>query len=257
MSVMAATPARGRAKLAGTHGAADRWAPILLGALAGALVAGRFETAIGCAVVAGLGAAALGARRPGPKATLMLAASLATAIALNLYLVRGHALPLPRVFGLVPTREGLFLGALLGLRLLGAALAMRALAALWPGERAADELASRLRPIGRLGVPVERARSIVGLALRFAPLLGAESERITRLQTLRAGRPPRGARERLTRLRARVVPSLVAALERAEQLALALEARHHHGAPIRSSRWPVAASIGGALLFVVSLAWRG
>jgi energy-coupling factor transport system permease protein len=113
-----------------------------------------------------------------------------------------------------------------------------------------------MRPLERLGVPVGEARAVVGLALRFVPLLAEETGRIARLQALRAGRPPRGTRERLTRLRARVVPSLVGALERAEQVALALEARHHRGAPGRANSWPRAATLAGIAMFAAVLLWR-
>jgi energy-coupling factor transport system permease protein len=235
----------------------EAWAPPLLGALAGSLVAGRFATAIGCAAIGAAGAIWLGAPRPRPRWMWMLLISMASAIALNTYLVAGHRLPLPPLLGAVPTAEGLRLGALLALRLLGAALAMHALAAMWPAGRAADEVAGWLRPFERIGMPVGEARQVLALALRFVPLLGAEGMRIARVQSLRAGRAPRGWRERMVRLRARAVPALVGALERAERVALALDARHHRDArpqPIRRPRAAVAA--GWAVLLTAAL-WRG
>ena len=72
---------------------------------------------------------------------------------------------------------------------------------------------------------------MLGLALRFAPLLQTESRRIARVQDLRAGRPPRGPREWLQRRRAATVPFMVGTLERAERVALALEARHYRVRP--------------------------
>src|SRR5206468_12197591 len=103
--------------------------------------------------------------------------------------------------------------------------------AAWPGERAADAVARLLGPLERLRVPVREARAMLGLSLRFAPLLQAEARRIARVQDLRAGRPPRGAGEWLTRRRAATVPLMVGALERAERVALALEARHYRLRP--------------------------
>jgi energy-coupling factor transporter transmembrane protein EcfT len=50
------------------------------------------------------------------------------------------------------------------------------------------------------------------------------------VQDLRAGRPPRGAREWWQRRRAAAVPTLVSSLERAERVALALEARGYRSA---------------------------
>jgi energy-coupling factor transport system permease protein len=206
-----------------------RAAPLLLGALAGSLVAGRLVTAAGCGLVAIGAAAAAGARRPAGSALRLAGAGVAVAVVLNVFLVPGRPLPvLPHA-----SVAGLHLGALLALRLLGAAVALHGLAAAWPGERAADEVARLASPLEHLRVPVREARAVVGLALRFAPLLATESARIARLQDLRAGRPPRGWRERFSRRRAVVVPAMVNALERAERVSLALEARHYR---LRSPR---------------------
>jgi energy-coupling factor transporter transmembrane protein EcfT len=180
------------------------------------------------------------------------------AVGLNLYLNDGSPLPLPAIAGRAATDAGLAYGVLLALRLAGAAVAVAGLAAAWPGERAADELARLGTPLGRLGVPVGEARAVAGLALRFAPLLGEEAARIARVQALRAGGPPRRWGERLEAARAALVPALVGALERAERVAIGLEARHHRLRPLppaeRAPAWSVAA--GGAL-FGAALLWRG
>ncbi|HVP14016.1 MAG TPA: energy-coupling factor transporter transmembrane component T [Terriglobales bacterium] len=234
-----------------------RAAPLLLGALVGSLVAARFETALACGLVAVAGAALAGARPPRWRGGRLVLAGMALAIVLNALLVPGRRLPL------VPhaSAEGLRLGALLALRLAGAAAALHGLAAAWPGERAADELARLLRPLERLRVPVAETRAVLGLALRFAPLLATESARIARLQDLRAGRPPHGWRERFVRRRAAMVPSMVNALERAERVSLALDARHHRlrpvgrtGARLRAGwTWGLAgAALAAASLFLRS-----
>ena len=243
---------------------------LLLGAMAGSFVAARFETAVPCVVVALLAAAAAGARRPSWRWFSIVGTGAALAWTLNLFLTPGHVLPWPRPgTGPLPwlppwraTREGFTLGALVALRLAGAAAALYGLRAAWPGERAADEAARLARPLEWLGVPVARSRAMLGLSLRFAPLLADEARRIARLQDLRAGRPPRGLGEWLVRRRAATVPTLVHSLERAEQVALALEARHYRlrpvGAGSRSSMsardWGWAAT--GGVLAGVALLWR-
>jgi len=237
----------------------EAWAPVLLGALAGSLVAGRLETAAVTALIALVGALRLGAARPSVRALGMLAVTLASAVLLNLYLVRGTPLggPMPRVLGAAPTVEGLRDGLLLAGRLLGAAIAMHALAALWASERAADELAGRLGALRWIGVPLDELRAVFTLALRFVPLIGDEARRIARLQALRAGRPPRGLAERLERMRAALIPALVATLERADHVALALSARHHRHRPPRVTPWPWPASLAGWLLLAGAILWRG
>ena len=204
-----------------------RMAPLLLGSLVGSLVAAHEAIAVLFILVSSVAAAMAGAPRPAGLFWRTLLGGATVAALLNAYLIPGHPLPWPKMFGAVATVEGLRQGLLLGLRLTGAAVAVHGLRAAWPGERAVDELASRLRWLEALRVPIRRARAMIGLALRFAPLFGEEVRRIAAIQELRAGRPPRGWAERLQRTRAVAVPSLVGALERADQVALALEARHY------------------------------
>lgn len=207
--------------------------PVLVGALLGSLVAGRMETSLLCLAVALGAAAAAGATLPARRWFVTLATGAATGWALNLYLTPGVPLAggWPALAGRHATEEGLTLGLLLTLRVAGACAALQGLRAAWPGERAADAAARFLGPLERLRVPVREARAMLGLALRFAPLLQAEARRIARVQDLRAGRSPRGAREWLQRRRAATVPLMVGALERAERVALALEARHYRLRP--------------------------
>jgi len=233
-------------------------APLLLGAMAGALVAGRIESALLCLAIAALAAGRAGAGRPPASWWRLMAGGATLSVGLNLYLVSGEAFPWPALLGHHPTREGAALGVLLALRVAGAAVAVHGLRALWPGERAADELARLLRPLERFGLPVRRARVVLGLAVRFAPLVAAEARRVAGLQKLRAGRPPRGFGERLTRARAALVPTLVGALERAERVGLALEARHYRLRPLPAGpAGPWAWNSAGVALAGAALLWRG
>ena len=236
----------------------ERLAPLLLGTLAGSLVAGRLGTALGCGLLAAWAAWRAGAARPSGPMLRLVVVGMGMALLLNAVLVPGRPLgPLPHV-----SVEGARLGLLLALRLAGAVVAVQGLAAIWPGERAADELARLVGPLERLRVPVREARAVLGLALRFAPLLADEATRIARVQDLRAGRPARGWRERFTRRRAVAVPVMVNALERAERVGLALEARHHRLRPLGrplgrgdAGRWVFAAA--GLAVAATSLVWRG
>ena len=237
---------------------------LLLGAMAGALVAARFETAVPCLAVALLTSVAAGAPRPSGRWLWIVGTGAALAWTLNLFLTPGHALAWagPALWPALgaATREGFVLGALVALRLAGAAAALHGLRAAWPGERAADQVARLFRPLEPLGVPVAESRAMLGLALRFAPLLADEGRRIARLQDLRAGRPARGLAEWLARRRAATVPTLVHSLERAEQVALALEARHYRLRPVAEVAHADAAAWGwavaGGVLTLAALLWR-
>lgn len=231
--------------------------PILLGAMVGALVARGFVAALACVVAAGVGAYLAGAPRPRAAWLRLLALGGLLSIVLNAYLIPGPGPEWTQVFGRSASDAGMLAGALLALRVIGATIAVHGLGAAWPGERAADELARLLRPLERVRIPVGEARAVLALALRFAPLVGAEARRIGALQTLRAGRPPRGFSERLARRRAAIVPTLVSALERSEQVALALEARHFRVRLATLPSWPLVSIAIGAALVLAALLVRG
>jgi energy-coupling factor transporter transmembrane protein EcfT len=239
--------------------------PLLLGSLLGALIAGRIETGLLTLVVALAAAVVAGTSLPPRRWWGTIVTGVVIGWTLNLYLTPGRPLAgWPEVAGRHASREGARLGFLLTLRVAGAFAALQGLRAAWPGERAADAIARLLAPLERLRVPVREARAMLGLSLRFAPLLSGEARRIARIQDLRAGRPPRGAGEWLTRRRAATVPFLVGALERAERVALALDARHYRlrpvaaaipaGAKSRGMTWASAAL--GAAVAGVALLWR-
>ena len=234
---------------------------LLVGGLFGALVAGRIESAGLCLAIGALGAVLAGASWPPRAWRVSLAVSIAVGWLLNLYLTPGAPLiGWPSVAGRAPTHEGLRLGALLGVRLLAATVALQALRAWWPGERAADVVAGVLRPFERLGLPVRDTRTLLGLALRLAPAVESEARRIAAMQHLRAGGAARGWAARASRWRAAAVPTMVCTLERAERVALALEARHYPLRPARSQErdngttWPWVAA--GGVLLGVALWWR-
>lgn len=232
----------------------------LMGTLCGSMVAGRLETGLFCLILALPLAVAAGAKWPSRRWTIALLTGIVLGWLLNLYLTPGEPLPgWPRFLGRSATRAGLELGALLGLRLLGASAALQGLRAAWPAERAADTLLGSLAPLRRIGVPIAELRIMMGMAVRFAPLLEREGRRIAAVQALRAGRPPRGMAEWLERKRAAAVPTLVGALERADRVALALEARHYALRPVsvapRTER-ALAGKLAGAAAFATALFWR-
>jgi len=246
-------------------------AAVLGGGMLGALVAGRVESALLCLVAASVASAAAGAVVPTRRWFVTVATGSLVAWALNLYLTPGRPLAggWPVLAGHRATAEGSALGLLLVLRVAGALAALQGLRAALPGEVAADAIARWLAPLERVRVPVREARGMVALALRFVPLLGAEARRIAGEQDLRAGGPAHGVGEWLQRRRAATVPMLVCALERAERVALALEARHYRmraaGGPVglaagaAAAAWPAGTWIGiaaGGALALASLLWR-
>lgn len=94
------------------------------------------------------------------------------------------------------------------------------------------------RPLGRLGLPTQDFVLMVQVALRFLPLLAREAERIVKSQASRGAEWGTGRRGVLRRVRQALpilVPLFLVSLQRAENLALAMEARGYQGQRQRTS----------------------
>ena len=136
--------------------------------------------------------------------------------------IAGYTLP-----GL--TQEGLVQGMIFTLRLITimtiAAILMLTTAPL----DVSDGLESLLKPLQRFGLPAHELAMMMVIALRFIPTLVEEAERLQKAQMARGadftGKPIRRAR-RMTSL---LIPLMLSAFRRAEDLAVAMEARCYRG----------------------------
>ncbi|MDH3196717.1 MAG: hypothetical protein OEO21_00600 [Candidatus Krumholzibacteria bacterium] len=185
-------------------------APRSIPAMAGlAALSGAFCLAAG-------GAGALGgvARRLVPLVLLV--------VVLNGLVAGGE--PVVAVAGRkVLSREGLVAGVFFALRLAAMVLALAALVAAAPPEAIARALHTFLRPFsGRLAEAVAFHGFI---ASSFVPLFRREFERVRLAQSFRGADLGGGPLRRARAARALVVPLLLSAIRRAEQLALVVELR--------------------------------
>lgn len=100
-----------------------------------------------------------------------------------------------------------------------------------------DGVERMLSPLRRIGVPVHEIALMMSMALRFIPTLGDETEKIMKAQAARGARFYEGSvLRRLRNLVPVFVPLLVATFRRAEELAVAMEARGYRGAEGRTKR---------------------
>ncbi|MHB8916751.1 MAG: energy-coupling factor transporter transmembrane component T family protein [Desulfocucumaceae bacterium] len=96
--------------------------------------------------------------------------------------------------------------------------------------RLAAGLEELLKPLARLGVPVHEVVMAVTVAVRFVPVIFEEARTIMNAQVSRgAGFGGPGLARRATAFISLMVPLLVAALRRSEELATAMEARCYQG----------------------------
>ncbi len=90
-----------------------------------------------------------------------------------------------------------------------------------------------LRPLQRIGLPAHEFALMVNIALRFVPLLAQETERLMKAQASRGADFGAGRRlnfvQRFRKLLPLLIPLILATLQRAEDLILAMEARCYTG----------------------------
>jgi len=87
-----------------------------------------------------------------------------------------------------------------------------------------------LRPFQKIGLPSHEVALVFVVAFRFVPMLGQELERLLKAQAARGGEFSRGwGLKRIRQTIPLFVPLFVAALRRAEELAVAMEARGYSG----------------------------
>jgi energy-coupling factor transport system permease protein len=127
------------------------------------------------------------------------------------------------------TREGLTQGALFTLRLM-VILSIAAVLMLTTAPLdVADGLEALLKPFRRLGLPAHELAMMMVIALRFIPTLVEEADRLYKAQIARgadfSGNPLRRARK----MTALLIPLMVSAFRRADDLAIAMEARCYRG----------------------------
>lgn len=153
------------------------------------------------------------------------------------------------------SRQGLQLAGFLSVRLLVLILIGAVLTLTTAPVALTDALAWLGRPLRRLRVPSDELALMVTIALRFIPTLLMELDAIMRAQRARGadfshGGPVRRARALLPVL----VPLFVVSFRRADDLALAMEARCYTPGVARTRLHPLRARPGDAVLLIVTAA---
>jgi len=191
--------------------------------VAAALLAPRSIAAMGtvaalaalfCAAAGGAGVLLPVARRVVPLFVLVVVLNGAVAPGAAAVTVAGRE---------ILSREGLLAGVFFGLRLVAMVLALAALVAAAPPEAIARALHRFLRPFS---ARLAEAVAFHGfIASSFVPLFAREFERVRLAQSFRGADLGGGPLRRARAARALVVPLVLSAIRRSEQLALVVELR--------------------------------
>jgi energy-coupling factor transport system permease protein len=118
----------------------------------------------------------------------------------------------------------------------------------------ADALEALLSPFRRFGFPAHECAMMMSVALRFIPLLTEEADRIVRAQVSRGAQLDQGNLvRRVVAFFPVLIPLFIIIFRRAEDLALAMEARGYRGGVGRTRRSPLIwkKSDTGATIFVM------
>ncbi len=123
-----------------------------------------------------------------------------------------------------------------------------------------------LRPLRRLRLPVDDIVLMVQVTVRFIPFLTQSAERIVKAQASRGAAWGKGRGGLLSRVRQAlpmIVPLFLNSLRRAENLALAMDARGYGGSAARTSmyelhyRWMDWLAVGVGMLLAVMIVLLG
>ena len=103
-----------------------------------------------------------------------------------------------------------------------------------------DGLDKSLGFLNKIGVPVHEIAMMMSIALRFIPILTEELEKIMKAQTARGiDFESGGLLKRVKSMVPIIVPLFVAAIRRANDLAMAMESRCYHGGVGRTKLKPL------------------
>ena len=104
----------------------------------------------------------------------------------------------------------------------------------------ADGLDSLFRPLERFRFPANEVSMMIAMALRFIPLLMEETDKIMRAQLSRGARLDQGnIFQRVKAFMPVLIPLIVIIFRRADEIAVAMEARGYDGGKGRTRRKPL------------------
>ena len=148
---------------------------------------------------------------------------------INLFLTRGEHVLLHVGFVTI-TMEGLLLAIKMCIRLVMLIVGSSILTLTTTPIQLTDAIEYILKPFKKIGVPAHEIAMMMTIALRFIPTLLDETDKIIKAQQARGADFDTGNLiQKAKALIPILVPLFVSAFRRAEELAMAMEARCYHG----------------------------
>ena len=162
------------------------------------------------------------------------------------------------------TKEGLILAGRMAIRLIYLVIGSSLMTLTTTPNQLTDGLERLLRPLNKIHVPVHEISMMMSIALRFIPILLEETDKIMKAQIARGADFETGnIIQKAKNMVPLLVPLFISAFRRANDLALAMEARCYHGGEHRTQMKPLRyqgtdriAYIVLLLYFAVAIAFR-
>lgn len=171
----------------------------------------------------------------GLKAIFLL---LLITVMFNLFLTRGT--PIFQFGILTVTKEGLRTAAFMAVRLVYLIIGSSVMTLTTTPNDLTDGLEKALGPLRRIRVPVHEIAMMMSIALRFIPILLEETDKIMKAQTARGADFESGNLiQKVKNMIPLLVPLFISAFRRANDLAMAMEARGYHGGEGRTKMKPL------------------
>ena len=156
------------------------------------------------------------------------------------------------------TEEGLRLGVQMAMRLILLLMISSILTFTTSPIVLTDGIEALLRPFRVIGVPAHELAMMMTIALRFIPTLMEETDRIIKAQTARGADFASGnLLARAKNMLPILVPLFISAFRRADDLAIAMEARCYRGGEGRTRMHQLAYHSGDAAAFVFAFIMVG
>lgn len=158
---------------------------------------------------------------------------IALTFIINVFMTKGEV-----VFSLGPieaTREGLIQASFMGLRLIFLVIGTSLMTLTTSPIALTDGIEMLLNPFRKIGVPAHELAMMMTIALRFIPTLLEETDKIMKAQKARGADFESGnIIRRAKSLVPLLVPLFISAFRRADELAMAMEARCYRGGENRT-----------------------
>ena len=173
---------------------------------------------------------------------------------LNIFLTPGTILWQWKIFKI--TEEGLRTAIVMAVRLILLILGASVMTLTTTPNKLTGAMESLFRPLSKIGVPVHEIAMMMSIALRFIPILLEETDKIMKAQMARgADFESGGLIKRVKAMVPLLVPLFISAFRRANDLALAMEARCYHGGEGRTQMKPLVYTKKDILAYLVLAAY--